>query len=148
MVDADILCCHGPLQVVLLHHGRETSIRLQHIVLLLSGLTMAAPAKPAHVDPSEITVHITSPSSASDLTHQLAQQPAQPLSLRYIGPVGELKGEHLFKVVTQEGEPVKRDEGKWADEVQALLGDVRREQGVKGAKVLEQQQRAKRGGEL
>jgi hypothetical protein len=105
---------------------------------------MAQPQKPPALDPNHIYIHITSPSSPSAISDSFSTTGDR--SLRYIGPVGELSGEHIFEV-HQSGGPVKRDAaagGVGAGVVSAL----KELEGVRGAKVLEVKQRAKRGGEF
>ncbi|GFZ48755.1 hypothetical protein JCM24511_06504 [Saitozyma sp. JCM 24511] len=109
-----------------------------------------APAKPPALDPSNTYIHITSPSSPSSLssllTSALSALPSAGGSgstLRYIGPVGELRGEHIFEVVGPDG-PVRRDSPFWRESQGGIMGSIKAAEGVKGAKVMEMKQRAKR----
>jgi hypothetical protein len=102
------------------------------------------------LDPSNTYIHITSPSSPSSLSSLLTSAlSALPNAggtggtLRYIGPVGELKDEHIFEVVGPDG-PVRRDSPLWKESQGGIMGSIKAAEGVKGAKVMEMRQRAKR----
>lgn len=107
---------------------------------------MAQPQKPPNLDPNHVYIHITSPSSPSTISDSLGAAHGDS-SIRYVGPVGELSGEHIFEVQHQ-GAPLKRDIGGGAGVGSQVVAALKGVDGVKGAKVLEVTQRAKRGGEL
>lgn len=107
---------------------------------------MAGPAKPPNLDPNHVYIHVTSSESPSDIAASL--RPSTPgNSVRYIGPVGELAGEHIFEL-HRDGSPLKRAVAGSVSVGQGMVQDLKGVQGVKGAKVLEVKQRAKRGGEF
>lgn len=64
-----------------------------------------------------------------------------------MAPVGELSGEHIFEVL-HKGGPVKRDMGGSEAIGTGMVAALKGQEGVKGAKILEVKQRAKRGGEF
>ncbi|RSH91903.1 hypothetical protein EHS25_009273 [Saitozyma podzolica] len=109
-----------------------------------------ASAKPPALDPSNTYIHITSPSSPSSLSSLLSSAlsalpdaGSRAGTLRYVGPVGELKGEHIFEVVGPDG-PVRTDSPLWKESQGGIMGSIKSAEGVKGAKVMEMRQRAKR----
>jgi len=110
---------------------------------------MAAPAKPPKLEDDHTYIHITSHSDASSLQNAISShvglQAIQPV---YLGPVGELKGEYIFELKHAGGEePVKRSGEFWMENQVGLVKELKSLQGVKGAKLMEVKQRAKRGGE-
>ncbi|KAI9634132.1 uncharacterized protein MKK02DRAFT_38804 [Dioszegia hungarica] len=92
---------------------------------------MAQPQKPPNLDPNHVYIHITSPSSPSTIADSLAPATGDN-SLKYIG----------------QGAPVKRDTEGGAGAGSGVVTALKGVEGVKGAKVLEVKQRAKRGGEF
>lgn len=105
---------------------------------------MAQPRRPPNLDPNHIYIHITSPSSPSTISSAFI---SGDQSLSYVGPVGELQGEHIFEVQRQ-GQAVKRDQQGSGEAGSTVVSALKEVEGVKGAKVLEVKQRAKRGEEL
>lgn len=99
----------------------------------------AKPPTPVTINPGEAYVHITSPLNPSAILSGISLPAYQ---LKYVGPVGELEGEHIFKVcsIGSDSAVVKRSELPDKE----VLGAVKALEGVKGAKVLETKQRAKR----
>ena len=96
------------------------------------------PQKPVHIQPGLSYVHISTSKSPLDISSALASNPEY--KLHYLGPVGELEGEHIFEVQNAQSEVVRRDQlGE-----KEVLHIVKAVDGVKGAKVLETKQRAKR----
>ncbi|KAK4685522.1 hypothetical protein P7C73_g4623, partial [Tremellales sp. Uapishka_1] len=104
---------------------------------------MAQPAKPPTLLPDHTYIHVSSSSSPPALAEKLTT--TQPIQVRYIGPVGELKGEHIFELVGESQTPLKRDSTFWTREGESLLRDLKRVEGVKKVEVMEVRQRAKRG---
>ncbi|ORY33420.1 hypothetical protein BCR39DRAFT_586489 [Naematelia encephala] len=105
-------------------------------------MTTTQPAKPLHLDPENTYIQITT-SPTHDPT---ALNISGPSRLQYLGPVGELKGEHIFQLQTSDGAPVKRAtiEAGEAELGKRAVEAVRAVQGVKGAKIMEFKHRAKR----
>jgi len=101
---------------------------------------MSTQAKiPPALQPGLSYIHITSPQPPDQIQ---AAIPKKDWEIKYLGPVGELDGEHIFEVRKPSGEVVKRDElAEGAGGVVSVLKGV---QGVKAVKVLETKQRAKR----
>jgi len=105
---------------------------------------MAAPIKPVARDPDSVYIHITSASTPSQIELDAETRDVQ---LRYVGPVGELKGEHIFELCDGERRPVKKSEGiKWKPCQDSAVSALKMVEGVQSAKVLETKQRVKRGG--
>jgi hypothetical protein len=105
---------------------------------------MSAPAKPLDLDPDTAYIHITSSQPASSLSQTFASQ-SSAYRLHYVGPVGELKGEHVFEVRQAKGlHAVKRDSETWTHSQQDIIGAAKAVDGVSGVKVLETKQRVKR----
>jgi hypothetical protein len=132
---------------VLYYTYTPTIIRsLIFIVALTASITiMAQPQKPPNLDPNHVYIHITSPASPSTIASSL--KTSEDGGIRYVGPVGELSGEHIFEVL-QKGGPVKRDVGGAEAVGSGVVAALKGQEGVKGAKILEVKQRAKRGGEF
>jgi hypothetical protein len=143
-------------------HG---NIRLATLISIFSLASMASasttlgsgsgPAKPPTLHPENAYVHITSAASPSALQAAINAQPGlgssltgeetgTGLSAAYVGPVGELKDEHIFAITVAQGATVKRAESVWQKESDSVLSAIRRVEGVKGVNVLEMRQRAKR----
>ncbi|EIW71986.1 hypothetical protein M231_06194 [Tremella mesenterica] len=101
---------------------------------------MTTPVKPPSLDPNHIYIQITSPLSPSDLSRHAS---AGQLQLRYLAPVGELKGEHIFEVI-QNGQLVQRDHEAWVGSGGEFIKVLKGVQGVKGVKVMDVKQRTKR----
>lgn len=94
--------------------------------------------KPPTLLPGKAYIHITSPLPASSIQNSLSHPQYR---LDYVGPVGELEGEHIFQVIaTGSNDIAERASIPEGD----LLKAVKEVNGVKGAKVLEKKQRAKR----
>lgn len=112
-------------------------IQLHHLFTLLCLLSMSAALKPPKLEPGHSYVHVTSPSGPDAIANAL--QADQHCRLRYVGPVGELKGEHIFEVQHPDGtgRPMERAE-------QPILEAINRVEAVKGVKVMEVKLRAKR----
>ena len=104
---------------------------------------MAAPVRPPKLDPDVAYVHISSLSPPSDITDAIRTKGQCHLS--YIGPIGELKGEHIFEVRHRDRDrPLQRSSVEWAKDEKSVLEAVKGVEGVKGAKMLDVKQRAKR----
>ncbi len=95
---------------------------------------MSGPAKPPKLEPGHSYVHVTSHFTPDAITNAISANPQY--RLKYVGPVGELKGEHIFEV-QDTGGPIERAE-------KPVLDSIRQVEGVKGVKVVELKQRAKR----
>jgi hypothetical protein len=95
------------------------------------------PAKPLTLLPGHSYIHITSPHPPQRLVE--GSRPPDGLEISYVGPVGELDGEHIFEVKRPGGQVVPRGELP-----NGVVGALKAVEGVKGAKVLEVKQRAKR----
>ncbi|OCF44667.1 hypothetical protein I317_01554 [Kwoniella heveanensis CBS 569] len=110
--------------------------------------THRAPVKPIKFEPNHIYLQVSfDPSSSSP------SKPAPPtnivhssLSAKYLGPVGELKGEGIYQVVqADDGSAVRRDALTWSEKEKEVVAAVKKSEGVKGVKVMpELKQRAKR----
>jgi hypothetical protein len=92
---------------------------------------MSSQAKiPPALQPGLSYIHITSPQTPEQIQ---ASIPNKDWAIKYLGPVGELDGEHVFEVRKLSGEVLKRDElAEGAGGVVSVLKGV---QGVKGVKV-------------
>lgn len=124
------------------HTHTHTTLHLNH-----TAITMSAPIKPPQLDPNQTYLHITSPLSPTEITQQ-AQ--TRDITLTYIAPVGELKGEYIFELSPGSLQP-SLEHGTDGSVSEASLErrdgvarDLRGVEGIKGAKVMEQKQRAKR----
>ena len=101
---------------------------------------MSTQAKiPPAMQPGLSYIHVTSQQSPQDIS---ASVTSGDWNLNYLGPVGELDGEHIFEVRKSTGEVMKRDE--LAEGAGGVLDVVKGVQGVRGVKLLETKQRAKR----
>lgn len=101
---------------------------------------MSAQAKiPLALQPGLSYIHITSKQSPQQIQ---ASVPNKDWEINYLGPVGELEGEHIFEVRRPSGEVVKREE--LAEGPGGVVDVLKGISGVKGAKLLETKQRAKR----
>lgn len=105
------------------------------------------PARPPTLHPEHTYVHVTSPQPPASLSNAITPGLSGGTQLRYVGPVGELDGEHIFEVM-RSNQPLKRDTPDWTAVKDGLVKEVKAADGVKAAKILEQKQRMKRGGEL
>lgn len=105
-----------------------------------SVFTMSAPAKPIPRDSSLVYITVSSPLSPDEITRGAAEKEA---NINYIGPVGELKGEHIFQVVAKDG-PMKRDSPTWQETRTNILDGVRGVEGVWSATIMEEKSRSKR----
>jgi hypothetical protein len=105
---------------------------------------MSTPAKPVTLNPQLTYLHVTSPQPHSVLSETFSVKHPD-YRLHYVGPVGELKGEHIFEVhQAQKAGAVERDSMEWKNGGQEVLQAIKAVEGVKGVKVLEVKQRAKR----
>jgi hypothetical protein len=105
---------------------------------------MSAPAKPLSLNPQTAYIHITSSQSPSTLAQAFDQRNSQ-YKLQYLGPVGELQGEHVFEVrQAGSGSILERGSALWKEGEIGILSAVKGVEGVKGAKVLDVKQRTKR----
>ncbi|KAK1921955.1 hypothetical protein DB88DRAFT_375357 [Papiliotrema laurentii] len=98
---------------------------------------MSTAKKPVAMQPGLAYIHVTSAQPPSTITSALSAH--SQYHLEYLGPVGELEGEHIFQVQRPDGGVVPRSELP-----EDVLSAIKTVQGVKGAKVLETKQRAKR----
>jgi len=97
---------------------------------------MSTPVQPPKLEPGRAYVHVSSHSSPDSISNAL--EATSHCRLQYIGPVGELKGEHIFEVKQADGQgPIERTE-------QSILGAIKAVPGVKTVKTMEVKQRAKR----
>ena len=92
---------------------------------------------PPVLQPGLSYLHITSSNDPQAITQSFATD--SNFKISYLGPVGELKGEYIFQVEHAAGGTVKRDELP-----SDIVASVKSVDGVRGAKVLETKQRAKR----
>lgn len=123
-----------------LYEGHLLNIRplaTPFTALILVSLAMASPAKPLNLQPGLSYIHVTSSQPPQAIQDALSHD---QIKLKYLGPVGELEGEHVFEVRSPNGQDVL-PRGELPTD---LVGAVKGIQGVKGAKVLETKQRAKR----
>ena len=104
----------------------------------LSLLIMSAAVRPPILQPGSTYIHVTSSNSADAITNAMSTH--ADCRLKYMGPVGELKGEHIFEVqhVEEHRGPMERAEP-------STLEAIRRLDGVKRVKVMDTRLRAKRG---
>lgn len=104
---------------------------------------MSSTRKPLRLLPDRTYIHVTAsnpPTSETQLP--TPSTGGESVTIKYLGPVGELQGEHVYEVQhATSGQPLSRDD---AQAVQAVTQAVKALDGVKGCKVLETQQRAKR----
>ncbi|WVW86216.1 hypothetical protein I302_108258 [Kwoniella bestiolae CBS 10118] len=97
-----------------------------------------APIKPIKQEPNQVYLHV-SYSSPDPPT-----LPQNGLEAKYLGPIGELSGEGIYQIQSG-GQPVKRDDQSWQNTQKDLLESVKRSEGVKSVKVLDEpRQRVKR----
>ncbi|WVR07637.1 hypothetical protein IAU60_004679 [Kwoniella sp. DSM 27419] len=97
-----------------------------------------APVKPVKLEPDHVYLQVSYASAQPPSLHH------DSLDARYVGPIGELKGEGIYQVVQKDGAPVKRSES-WHSAEKGLVDQVRRSDGVKAVKVMpELKQRQKR----
>ncbi|KAK8853262.1 hypothetical protein IAR55_003964 [Kwoniella newhampshirensis] len=102
-----------------------------------------SPVKPPKLEPDHVYLQI-SYTSPDPLTTPLLQ-PASAVQVKYVGPVGELKGEGIFQVMTRDGGIVKRGEDLWQRGEQDVVQQIKKVDGVKTVKVIpELKRRAKR----
>ena len=130
-------------------HIPANTIRPSTRILLAFGIALAMsqapttsaaaskPAKPPTLVPGHSYLHITSSHPPQRIVD--GSRPPDGLELAYVGPVGELDGEHIFEVKRSGGGVVPRGELP-----SAVVDALKAVEGVKGAKVLEVKQRAKR----
>ena len=95
-------------------------------------------ATPPTVLPGKAYLHVSTSKDPSSIASSMSNH-AQ-WNLHYIGPVGELSGEHLFEVQQPSGAVLERSAVQERDLVQTVKDAT----GVKGVKLVEMKQRAKR----
>jgi hypothetical protein len=100
-------------------------------------IAASKPAKPPALLPGHSYIHITSSQAPQRIVD--GSRPPDGLAITYVGPVGELDGEHIFEVTHAGGGVVPRGELP-----SGVVDALKAVQGVKGAKVMEVKQRAKR----
>ncbi|OCF38077.1 hypothetical protein I316_00301 [Kwoniella heveanensis BCC8398] len=109
--------------------------------------TDRAPVKPIKFEPNHIYLQVSfNPSSSSSNPVPPTNIVHSSLSAKYLGPVGELKGEGIYQVVqADDGSAVRRDALTWSEKEKEVVAAVKKSEGVKGVKVMpELKQRAKR----
>ncbi|WVF72951.1 hypothetical protein IAT40_007769 [Kwoniella sp. CBS 6097] len=114
----------------------------------MSSSTSRAPVKPIKFEPNHLYLQVSFDPSTNPSQQLPANIAHSSLSAKYLGPVGELKGEGIYQVVqANDGSAVKRDNtGLWSSEKEKEVVEVvKRSVGIKGVKVMpELKQRAKR----
>ncbi|CAD6567242.1 MAG: hypothetical protein TREMPRED_003429 [Tremellales sp. Tagirdzhanova-0007] len=98
---------------------------------------MSAPVKPPILEPGRAYVHITSSVSAEAVVKGMSNN--ADCRLRYMGPVGELGGEHIFEI-----QHVESQRGVMERVEPSTLEAIKRLDGVKQVNVMETKLRAKR----
>ena len=96
-------------------------------------------AKPPTLLPDRAYIHVSTSKPPESIAQSMSAHPEW--NIHYLGPVGELQGEHLFEV-RQAGQSsvVERSTVQDGDVVSA----VKEATGEKGVKMVEMKQRAKR----
>ena len=99
---------------------------------------MAGPVKPVKLESGHTYVHVTSAQSPNAI---MSSANAAGISqLKYVGPIGELDGEHIFEIIAGLGDLKSAERAE-----KPTLEAIKRIEGVKAVKSLEVKQRAKRG---
>ncbi|WWC94929.1 hypothetical protein V866_001781 [Kwoniella sp. B9012] len=98
-----------------------------------------APVKPIKLEPDQVYIHVSysspEPPSAISLNN---------VEVKYLGPIGELSGEGIYQIQSH-GQPVKRNDESWQSSQKDLIERVKRSDGVKSVKVMDEpKQRTKR----
>ena len=97
---------------------------------------MAASVRPPKLELGHAYVHISSSSSPDTITNAFMSNPH--CRLKYMGPVGELKGEHIFEVSHAEGGSAMASAEK------PVLDAIKTVVGVNAVKAMDVKPRAKR----
>jgi len=106
-------------------------------LVVLSFLDMAAPVKPPHLQPGHAYVHISSSASPDAISNALGS--SDQCRLQYLGPVGELKGEHIFEIRHPDGQ-----NGPMGGAEKPVLEAIKEVQGIREVNMMDVKQRAKR----
>ncbi|WWD19679.1 hypothetical protein CI109_104141 [Kwoniella shandongensis] len=110
---------------------------------MTTAVSTQTPVKPPKLEPEHVYLQISY--ASSEPPSSLPGGASSPIQLKYVGPVGELKGEGIFEVITRDGGVVKRGEDIWQRGEKDVLQEVKKVEGVRSVKVMpELKQRAKR----